>query len=543
MKKILITALAVAAVASYSRAQSAIDALSLTRTELRGTARFMGMGGAFTALGGDLSTLTQNPGGIGIYRKSEIGLTLDLNASNTETKSDIKFSRGTTPFSCNNFGYVGALDMDGDLLRYLNWGISYNRVAKFDRRMTGYSANQGGSLTNYIAKFTNAAGYTEDELNFGTDYNPYYGDADWLSVLAYNSYLINPTGRGGSFNGMYHDGTVSDALLYVREHGYVDEYSINFGGNFVDMVYWGVGVGITDLEYTKTATYSESMKNATAYTGASGVINNADVGYTLNNFKHMSGSGWKLSFGLIFKPINALRIGAAIHSPTYWSIDQAYDANVDYCYSNPSLSGSKPFAPETPEYTEYADFDWRLSSPWRFMVGVAGVIGNSAIISLDYERKAYGDMTVSNAYYDYYGYIDGYERNDAVTYDIRDYYKATDEIRLGIEVRPVRSFSIRAGYNYQTSMVKNVAANDEIEIVTSGTDPSYRFDKDTNNISFGLGYRAGAFTIDATYMYTDRSSTLHAYTPYEGMPSLQLPPAFKVKETNNNIVLSLAYHF
>ena len=74
MKKILITALAVAAVAPYSLAQSSIDALSLSRTELRGTARFMGMGGAFSglfasdSLGGDLSTLTQNPGGIGIYR-------------------------------------------------------------------------------------------------------------------------------------------------------------------------------------------------------------------------------------------------------------------------------------------------------------------------------------------------------------------------------------------------------------------------------------------------------------------------------------------
>ena len=92
-------------------------------------------------------------------------------------------------------------------------------------------------------------------------------------------------------------------------------------------------------------------------------------------------------------------------------------------------------------------------------------------------------------------------------------------------------------------MVKDVAANNEVEIVTSGTDPSYSFGKDTNNISFGLGYRAGAFTIDATYMYTKRNSTLHAYTPYNGMPTAQLPPAFKVKETQSNIVLSLAYHF
>ncbi|MDD5839764.1 MAG: hypothetical protein PUC94_06955 [Bacteroidales bacterium] len=542
MKKILITALAVAAVAPYSLAQSSIDALSLSRTELRGTARFMGMGGAFTALGGDLSTLTQNPGGIGIYRKSEVGVTLDINASKTETLSDYKYSDSRTTVACNNFGYVGALNLGDSPLRFFNWGVSYNRLAKFDRRMSGYSASQGGSLTNYIANYTNAAGYTEDDLNFTDDFNPYRGGADWLSVLAYNSYLINPVGSSDRFQGMYHNGTTADADLDIREKGYVDEYSINFGGNFVDMLYWGVGVGITDLSYTMQSTYSEGLENATAYAGRnSGLINYADAGYYLNNYKNMSGSGWKLSLGLIFKPINELRIGAAVHSPTYWSIDHSYDANVEYSYSNPATN--EIFKSDKPEQTDIATFDWRLRGPWRFMVGVAGVIGNYAIVSLDYERKAYGDMTVSNAYYDSYGYIDGYSRNEHITNDIRDYYKAADEVRFGVEVRPIRPLSIRAGYNYQTSMVKNAAAADEIEIVTSGTDPSYRFDKKTNNISFGLGYRAGAFTIDATYMYTRRNSTLHAYTPYNGMPTNQLPPAFDVKETNNNIVLSLAYHF
>ncbi len=38
----------------------------------------MGMGGAFGALGGDLSTLSQNPAGIGVYRSNELGFTLDL---------------------------------------------------------------------------------------------------------------------------------------------------------------------------------------------------------------------------------------------------------------------------------------------------------------------------------------------------------------------------------------------------------------------------------------------------------------------------------
>ena len=59
-------------------AQTAYDAYQISRYDLRGTARFMSMGGAFGALGGDLSVLGQNPGGIGVYRKSDIGITLDI---------------------------------------------------------------------------------------------------------------------------------------------------------------------------------------------------------------------------------------------------------------------------------------------------------------------------------------------------------------------------------------------------------------------------------------------------------------------------------
>ena len=77
MKKTLLAALAISAPAVLS-AQSAVDAYQLSQTEQRGTARFMAMGGAFTALGGDLSTLNQNPAGIGVYRRSEIGATLDI---------------------------------------------------------------------------------------------------------------------------------------------------------------------------------------------------------------------------------------------------------------------------------------------------------------------------------------------------------------------------------------------------------------------------------------------------------------------------------
>lgn len=541
MKKIVVIGTALLASMPAVLAQSAIDALTLGETDLRGTARFMSMGGAFTALGGDLSTMMQNPAGLGIYRHSEIGATLDINMGKTQTKGfGQSYSDTNTKVACNNFGYIGVANLDGEIMRQFSWGVSYNRVLNYERHYKGYCPQQSGSLTNYIASYTTNAGYSPNDLDFTDTYNPYQdSSADWLSILAYTSCLINPVNGSNRYQGLYNNATVADAQIDVREKAYVDEYTINFGGNISDMLYWGVGVGLTDMSYTRVASYSESMENASAYT-VGGMINNADAGYYLDNYKHMTGNGWKLDFGLIFKPVNELRIGAAIHTPTWWDIDHTYDGNVDYSYFNPSLPESNDNPNAGNKETDIAGFSWRLKSPWRFMVGVAGVLGSNAIISVDYERQAYNDMTVRNAVYDAYGYNAGYEDNQPVNDDIRAYAKAANILRVGAEVRVTPQFSIRAGYNVKMSYIKDEAADGRIEVVTSGTDPSYEFNKSTQNISFGMGYSFGAFKLDAAYMYTKRDGKLHAYTNYDGFSGA---PTWNTTQSNNSIVLSLAYRF
>ena len=51
-------------------AQGEMDAYRFSQTELNGTARSMSMGGAFGALGGDMSVMSHNPAGLGVYRSS-----------------------------------------------------------------------------------------------------------------------------------------------------------------------------------------------------------------------------------------------------------------------------------------------------------------------------------------------------------------------------------------------------------------------------------------------------------------------------------------
>lgn len=534
MKKIFMPAL-LAVVPAIVSAQSTVDAYTLSQNELRGTARFMSMGGAFTALGGDLSTLGQNPAGVGVYRSSEIGATLDLNFRSYKTSGSFGSSKDNqTKVSCNNFGYVGTSYI-GSGLRSISWGATYGRVASFDRITNGYNNPTSTSLTNYIAAFS--GGQSPADLSFDTDYNPYLdSDCDWLSILAYNSFMINDKpGSPNSYVGLYQNGTVGDALYSVRERGYVDEYNFSLGGNVSDMVYWGIGIGVMDMSYSRDAYYSESLENARIESARGGVT--GDAGFDLYNRKRITGNGWNLKLGVIVKPTQMVRIGAAVHTPTWYRLEHGYDAEVDYSYYNPALAESDENPMSGNEYTEWASFDSKLYTPWRFMVGAAAVIGNQAIVSVDYERQAYGSMKVK--YQSGYGY-DDFVDDENVNGNIKDCFQGTNIVRVGVEYRVTPQFSLRAGYNAQSSNVKSAAASGNVEVLTSGTDPSFSLDtKTTQYISFGLGYKYKGWYFDGAYVHKNRKSSFSAYADYDGLKA----PGASVTDNNSSVILSIGYKF
>lgn len=543
MKRSAILIALLAAGTCAATAQSAVDMLQVTQPGFRGTARFMGMGGAFTALGGDISSMTQNPAGLGIYRHSEIAATLDIDIQNTKApgqQGDVTNSK--TRVDCNNFGYVGTVRLDNDVMPFFNWGVSYNRLGSFDRVTTAYAIPTQTSLTNYIASYT---GYPEETLNFGKDYNPYsQSDADWLSILAYNSYLINPrpdyTEKNPLYGGLFQNGTEGDAAISVRERGYTDQYNINFAGNIQDVVFWGLGFGITDMSYRRDAYYSESMAGATAYNkAAGGVIYDANAGFDLNNYKRIWGSGWNMNFGLIVKPVNELRLGIAVATPTWWKLDHEYQGIVDYSYYAPSLAESQDNPTKGSQDTDFASFSWRLRSPWRLMAGVSAVLGGKAIISFDYERQAYNDMKIKTGVYDKYGYVYDYQENPGINGDVKNYYQAANVFRIGAEFRVTPAFSVRAGYNTTTTNVKDEYKDGGGEVLTAGTDPSFAFNKKNENFCVGLGYKFGSVYLDGAYVYNHRTSNLFAYTDSAAGDA----PKWNVSDNNSSIVLTAGFRF
>ncbi|MCH5326864.1 MAG: outer membrane protein transport protein, partial [Duncaniella sp.] len=469
MKKTLIASL-LALFPSWLAAQTAIDALSLTQSDLRGTARYMSMAGAFTALGGDLSTLGQTPAGIGIYRSSEIGITGDLTFRSAKSEAD-GFSNtvNKTGFTCNNVAYIGAVRLHNEVMPFFNWGIGYSRLASFNRNYSGtLTDNLQTSYTNLVADYTSADGWQNNTLaDYGSN-NPYYDSwAPWSSILMYNSYGINPVSPGAdSYTGLYDDNASTPASAYymINEKGYLDEYNINFGGNILNTLYWGLGFGITDIDFRQTAYYEESgigYANVPDTTGDSYTTGSASWGMT--NWKHIWGSGFNVKLGLIFKPINEFRLGIAVHTPTWYNLNYQGQATVGFDYDSPSYPEGK-FYSDT--YTSQSDhFAWNLKSPWRLNVGVAGVIGGRAIISADYEYRAIRSMVVKDADSNVY-------LNE--TDDVKTWLQATNTVRIGAEYRFTPSFSVRAGYSYETSPVKqeilDPTGSEASYIYTSGPD-------------------------------------------------------------------------
>lgn len=547
--RILSAIVATLPVLAYS--QTAIDAFQLSHSDFRGTARYMSMGGAFGALGGDLSTLNNNPGGIGLYRKSELGVTLNIEASSIKSATSIMTqSTSQTKVSVPNFGYVGAAWLGNDVMPYFTWGVSYGRIVNMNRRYKG-QARMNGSLYNYVAQYSD--GYTSNQLSAeGTD-NGGYSSPDyipWLSILSYNGMAINPIGSTSQYQGPWQndhvnsngDRTPSTGIseFDVDEHGYVDEYAIDFGGNIMNTVYWGMGFGITDIELTQNTHYTEDIKNAVIMdpTAELGELEIGNANTTLSNYKHIDGTGFNFKLGVIVRPINALRIGFAFHTPTYYNINQSSgaDLNYDYTFFNPD-GYNRNYSGTPNDYRS-----WKLRTPWRMQVSAAGIIGTSGIISMEYEYRPYQNMNLRS---DYGDELTNYNQ------DIKTYYKAANILRFGAEYRILPQLSIRAGYVHESTPTGTAISNNEVTVYTSnpddtGTNPAYALDNSTQYITCGLGYRYKNFSIDAAYVYKHRTSEYHSFTPNDAFDTAGLtatPYQAKLTENYNNIVLTATLRF
>ena len=491
------------------------DALRFSENNYEGTARTMAMGNAFTALGGDLGSISINPAGSAVARYSQVTITpgVAISANTSGGTSPDYFQRNyRTPmgrFSMPNIGFT----INFDTYRssgIKNWSLGFvvNRTNTYNDNMYVKGLNSNTSFAGAVASLAHAYGIDVNNLILTDTYDPYYdSNIPFDVILGYESGIIDPIGgidnndkeftlpgeyAGGNENYYLTEDSQNPGSYFIDYLGLDDntieqvysrrilgnkyDYVFNFGANISDVVYFGANLGITSLSYSQEY-YIREMSG-----GEASDYDYFQTGFSslrYNNTYSASGVGVYGKFGIIVTPWKGLRLGAAIQTPTAMSIKERWKASAGVTTYSDYGNGDA----ETPD----SEYDYELTSPFRFNVGAAFTLGDFAVISADYEMADYGGMYIHEAH------TNDNTQFDDLNEDIRSLMGAQHIFRAGVEVKPVSSFAIRAGYGLSTSPERYYDESGLLRKVRANT----------NRFSCGLGYSSpGSFFADLAFQAT-----------------------------------------
>jgi hypothetical protein len=462
MKKIFLTTV-ISILTIYSLfAQNEMDALRYSMIQNGGTARFTSMGGAFGALGGDFSVLSLNPAGLGIYRSSEITITPSIGYQSIEsslfgnTDEDLKYN-----FNLNNIGVVFAIPVgnktDAGGWKFVNLGVGLNRHNNFNSRWAVEGFNTNNSL---MTSFLEQARREGSVNNFD----------DFTTGLAWETYLLDED--EGSFFVDMNEGNVLQRQT-MNTSGYIREFVLSVGANYDDFLYFGATVGLPSVSYEQSSIFMESdSENSNQFFNS--------LTYR-SNYK-TTGTGFNLKVGGMARLGSVVRLGAALHTPSFYSLKDTYRTN---------MRSDLDLDPETyPDYTEAAKyfespeglFEYEINTPLKMIGSLGLVLGTTGLISFDYE---YIDYTKARLRSDDFMFS---HENDM----IRNTLTAQHNIRAGGEIR-LDPLVLRAGYAYHSSPF---ATGD---------------DGKRNVLSAGFGIRGNSYTLDFAYAYSIYSEDYALY--------------------------------
>lgn len=520
MKKIII-AIAVLLNCTFIMAQTEFDALKYVQTDISGTARYMSMAGAFGALGGDASSIKDNPAGLGIYRSSELVGTLNVMMQKSSANwNGVNTNNDLYKTGANNFSVIVALptwrnENETNGLLSSNFSFSYNRIKDFNRSLNVKSGTSSSSMTDYMAYFTDKI--PSADLTYTSSYEPFDNiNVPWISELAYEGGLMkehfDANGKTDFWESLLNLNEKVTPSYYLSEKGYIDEYSLGWAGNFSNIFYFGATANIKAINYSAISKYSELFDGG-------GSMNLMDSVYT-------NGTGINLNIGTIYRPNDFLRFGLSLHTPTVFMLNDNY-------YSKLNFDSSVKGYIRTPGGTSA----YQLQSPLQINASAAFIVGKKGIISAEYDYSNYTGIRLMSEKGDSQDFSDENQGMNDMLNDV-------STIKIGAEYKLTNNFSLRAGYANSSNATKNTAAK-LMRFNTVRTDTEYFLNNSTNYLSAGFGYREANWFIDLAYMNKIMDESFYPYNTNkiaESNPSLAVSPA-SVITTNSNIIVTVGLKF
>jgi len=542
MKKFAIMITSVLATLPVS-AQETYENARLMETDLNGTARYVAMGGAMDALGADISTISTNPAGIGMFRHSMVstsfGIVSQEGAKNFRTGDK-------TNASFDQIGFVWSNRTNKT--SFFNFAFNFHKSQNFNFILSAAGQLDGNSSQNGLSH-VKAIGENNPKTGASTylyDEKDAMGTAWWtnqLDNLYYNTFIWDAQSKTPGWN------AASDFLMNRANTGYIGEYDINLSGNINNRVYLGLTVGIHDVHYKGVSEYTEHLL------GNDDDGNVVPVGpVTIDDERTITGTGVDVKAGIIFRPVESspFRIGLSIATPTFYKLKSQ---------SATRLLNGTPYQGPYPGYVAKSSYEFKLNTPWKFGLSLGHTIDQFVALGAGIEYADYGSIDsreITDEYYDYYYDTTTTESESDVEMNrhTSETLKGVVQLKLGAEVKVDKNFAVRFGYNYASPMYKESGSKD-FDIDSYGTNCASATDftnwKATNRLTCGIGYRYNNFSVDLAYQYSVRKGTFSPFQAawgdyYDGdvdnPEQIDITPTtVEVSNKRHQLLLTLGYTF
>ena len=456
-------------------------------SDVIGTARYVGMGGALGALGADISVISWNPAGIGLYRKKDIAVTFGGNWGKSRLDTE---KRGTGTF--DQIGFVYNMKIDEGACPYINFSFNYQKKINFNHNFQAVNNNLGGlSQMDQLAELT-------------------YWDDDWQNNLAglaltYDSEQIKQ-GKDRIFfkedsqGELYNDYSSGSNSYQHHSEGALHSFDFNVSTNINNRAFLGLTLGVESMRYLGWSYYRENF------------LGSSDPNYDLSTDFRILGTGFNAKLGTIIRPFesNPFRFAFVVETPTWYKLRNS----TSFDFSNGLENAMK------------SKLRFNLRSPWKLRAGIGSTIGSTLAWDVDYEYAAYQATSMGfprNEYAD--GSTSGNVQDKAMNQQTHDNLRGTHTLRVGLEANATKNLSFRLGYNLSTSAYNKNISFDQFEInyediknhgfketaIDYSTNTSYMRMGNTNILTVGVGYHYKKFYIDLAYKIRHQKADFYAF--------------------------------
>jgi len=490
-------------------AQEPADALRYSWLTQNGTARNQAIGGAGASLGGEFSSLFINPAGLGFYKTNEFVLTPGYSLKNfNSTYKNNQASSNNNNFNLGASGLLFSSSTPQQKVKSFTFAMGVNRIADFNKHIYYKGQNNTSSYSEkYLEELVN---------NNVTDPNKAASDYPFGASLAFNTYLIDTIqGAGGIVSGYRSLANPNFGLIQentINTTGGITDFSVGSGMNLKEKLFFGGTLSFPFLNYNRDSHYKESE--------ASGNTTNNFNYFEVNETLNTKGIGINAKLGVIYKPVEDVRLGLAIHTPTAYELTDRYSAEVITDMEGYGGAGIKRQSSLDLNNGQMLETKYNLITPLK-------VIASGSYVFHEAENVANqrGFITADVEYVNYKGTsFNAADKTDAaaksyyasVNKVIKNLYKNAFNIRLGGELK-FNTYMLRLGGAYYGNPYKNESAN-------------------LYKVSGGLGYRNKGIFIDLTYVYTLSKDVNYPYLLQDKPNS----PAL-IKNNAGNIIATIGF--